>query len=215
MPLPARRVRGHAPHTGGYRSTYTIFVKSTNGEFVNSKAVGVAYPAPRRKLFPGGPAPLSPNKPASRPGLIESCACATRWSEGRLGGHATCAACCLRCSPGWTDCATAEDYGALVKRVAEHDLPLTAPEAVDAGAKPSRHFVARPACPAKTQRRTRQPVTTKIRAEKTAWSPKARLQRDKPPFSLIVDEEKPSNSPVARRRTIPIELVSGQHPGPR
>ncbi len=209
------------PHTGVLSQYLLHYLRSQPfTEFVNSKAVGVAYPAINDANFFQGVVPLPPLAEQARiVARVEELMrlCDALEAKGRLEAtqHAQLVATLLA---GLTDCATAEELAEHWQRVAEHfDLLFDRPEAVDALEQTILQLAVRgQLVPQDPNDEPASELLKKIRAEKDRLVAEGKIKRDKP-LPPIADEEKPFELPngwVRVRMGHLIELVSGQHLGP-
>ncbi len=188
------------PHAG-IESRYLLHYLRSQPftEFVNSKAVGVAYPAINDANFFQGVVPLPPTVEQQRiVARVEELMrlCDALEAKGQLDAqqHAQ----LLQTLLGTlTDSATPEKLAAHWQRVAEHfDLLLDRPEAVDALEQTLLQLAVRGLLvPQDPSDEPASVLLQKIRAEKDRLIAVGKIKRDKP-LAPISDEEKPFGLPV-------------------
>jgi type I restriction enzyme S subunit len=188
------------PHTGIHSKYLLHYLRSQPfTDFVNSKAVGVAYPAINDANFFQGVVPLPPAAEQSRiVARVEELMrlCDALEAKGKLDAaqHAQ----LVRTLLGTlTDSASPAELAANWQRVAEHfDLLLDRPEAVDALEQTILQLAVRGLLvPQDPSDEPASVLLQKIRAEKDRLIAAGKIKRDKL-LAPIADEEKPFELPV-------------------
>ncbi len=188
------------PHTGIHSKYLLHYLRSQPfTAFVNSKAVGVAYPAINDANFFQGVVPLPPTAEQSRiVTRVEELMrlCDALEAKGKLDAaqHTQLVQTLLGTL---TDSASPEELAANWQRVAEHfDLLLDRPEAVDALEQTILQLAVRGLLvPQDPNDEPASVLLQKIRAEKDRLIAEGKIKRDKP-LAPITDEEKPFGLPA-------------------
>lgn len=210
------------PHVGVVPKYLLHYLRSQPfTDYVNSKAVGVAYPAINDANFFQGLIALPPDAEQSR---IVTCVeelmglCDALEAKGQLEAkqHAQLVSTLLSTL---TASATPEELAVNWQRVAQHfDLLLDRPEAIDALEQTLLQLAVRGLLvPQDPQDEPASELLKKIRTEKDCLIAERKIKRDKP-LSPITDEEKPFGLPVgwewARLRELVSHLGDGLHGTP-